>query len=166
MRFLFFFSMFVLMALSAACVNARLPPVTLEKLVGFSNFIFVGSVYSRGDDPVLRGSFNTWGLLRIDVERSVCGRFFEEEWPDGRIEVLYPLNPIERPSFDPGSRYLFFLRESHSGPQLAPSFYGAARIDGDVVHMEDVGDIGRPLPLQELTEMIDCRAATGIKELF
>lgn len=145
---------------------AKLPPVKLGELVRFSDFIFVGRIYSRGEDALLRGSFNSWGRLQIEVERTICGQFFKDEWPDGRVEVLYPLNPVERPSFAPGGRYLFFWKDGHSGPQLAPSFYGAARVEGELVHMEPVSDVGKPIPLKELEGMIDCRTAAGSKELF
>jgi hypothetical protein len=150
----------------ASELEAKLPPITLDQLVGFSEIIFVGRVHARGDAPVLRGSFNSWGRLEIDVERTICGKFFKDEWPNGRVEALYFLNPVERPSFDPGVRYLFFFRESYSGPQLAPSYHGAVRIEGDLVHMEPVDDVGRALPLTELETMIDCRKATGDKELY
>lgn len=87
---------------------AKLPPVKLGELVRFSDFIFVGRIYSRGEDALLRGSFNSWGRLQIEVERTICGQFFKDEWPDGRVEVLYPLNPVERPSFAPGGGVIYF----------------------------------------------------------
>ncbi|MEZ5455985.1 MAG: hypothetical protein R3F04_07715 [Lysobacteraceae bacterium] len=146
-------------------VSAKLPPAKLADLVGFSNFIFVGRIYSRGDDAVLRGSFNSWGRLQIEVERPICGQFFKEEWPDGRVEVLYPINPMERPSFELGTRYVFFWKDGYSGPQLAPSFYGAARIEDELVYMQLVEDIARKIPLNELEGMIDCSSATGSNEL-
>lgn len=164
MKHLFFLAAVAWLASSGA--SAKPPPVKLDELVKFSDFIFVGRIHTRGDEPVLRGSFNTWGRLQIDVEHTICGGFFKEEWPDGRVEVLYPLNPIERPSFDPGDRYLFFWKDGYSGPQLAPSFYGAARFESELVHMEPVSDVGRSLPLKELEGMIDCHDATGSKELF
>lgn len=158
------FSALIALALPFS-VSAKLTPVKLQELVGFSNFIFIGRIHSRGDDIVLRGSFNSWGRLQIDVERPICGNFFKEEWPDGRVEVLYPVNPMERPSFEPGTRYMFFWKDGYSGPQLAPSFYGAARVEDEVVHMQFVEDIARRIPLTELEGMIDCSAATGSKEL-
>jgi len=159
------FSLAFVAAILPFSVIAKLPPAKLAELVGFSNFIFVGRIHSRGDEAVLRGSFNSWGRLQIDVERPICGQFFREEWPDGRVEVLYPINPMERPSFEQGTRYVFFWKDGDGGPQLAPSFYGAARIEDDLVHMQLVEDIARKIPLNELEEMIDCSTATGSKEL-
>ncbi len=152
----------VVVGLFPACdVAAKLPRVDLRDLVSFSDFIFIGRIHSRGDEVVLRGSFNTWGLLEIEVDHVICGGFFKEEWPDGRVEVLFPMNPMERPSFDPGARYLFFWKDGHSGPQLAPSFYGASLIEGGLVNMQLIDDIARSVPVDELEAMIDCNLATG-----
>ncbi|MBD8528194.1 hypothetical protein [Pseudomarimonas arenosa] len=146
---------------------ARLPPVNLDEIVASSDFIFVGTVHRRGTEPLLATGFSHLGRLELNVDRVICGVFAAEEWPEGRLQTLFDLNPIERPSFEQGTRYVFFARTDHNGVQLAPSFLGAAALDSEgMVGLRQVDDVGRSLPLDSLVERIDCERAIGKSVLF
>lgn len=137
--------------------HAKFAPASLGDAIGFSNLIFIGTVFEKNERPLVRDSFNSWGVLEISVDSVICGGFYPEEgWRNGRVEVLYQINPIERPLFGVGEKYVFFYRTTYGGPTLAPSFYGAVPVANDEIDARIFSDIDRTMHISDFNDLIDC----------
>jgi len=140
-----------------SCTGFALAPTsTLKNTVANSDWIFVGHIEKIHATPSLHDVNGDLSKIEISVKVVLCGKPEALGLAQGRLELLYRPQFIERPRFEVGNDFLFFWKNDENGPRIAPEYYGALPVNGDSVDMSAFFGAAKRELVEDVRKKISC----------